>query len=239
MLRKQMSAVLITLTALLPALAPVASAEPAGPFRLFLPVVFGSGAAPTQPSALFWAERYSLPEGGCSTLHWKTQGAYDVFLDGQRVGAQGTQEVCPLGTQFYTLEVAIGGPIGAEPGSVALIREVVLTAGEPFLLTNEVIAQGTISAIATVADVDPKTSGDQPGYRLDVKNINKLWAFNASWNPATASVSIAQEAIDLGEQGPVHWPLHVGQSVEFYAECAAATCLVDYMSWHYLYMTTE
>lgn len=239
MQRTRMSALLMTLAVLLLALAPAASAQPLGPSRVLLPLVFAPGSAP-QPSALFWSERYTLPTGGCATLHWKTQGAYEVYLDGARVGAQGTQQACPTANQFYTLEVLIGGPVGAAPGgTIVIYREVFLSAGEPVLRANEVIAQGTISAIAPAADVDPKADGDQPGYRLDLKNVNKLWAYNPGWNQATVSVNVPQEAIDLGEQGPVHWPLRVGQGVEFFAECDGAACLVDYMSWHYLYMTTE
>lgn len=238
MQRTRMSDLLMALAVLLLALTPAASAQTTGPFRLFLPVVFAFGA-PAQQPALFWAEQYTLPAGGCTMLRWKTQGASEVYLDGQRVGAQGAQEACPSNTQFYTLEVLIGGPIGAEPESVVIIREVLLSEGEPWLATNEVIAQGTISAISPTLDVDPKTDGNQPGYKLDVKNLKKLWAFTPGWNLTAVAVNVPQEAVNLGGNGPVHWPLHVGQNVEFFAECAEASCLVDYTTWHYLYMTSE
>ena len=243
MRRNRMSALLMSLALLLLALAPAASAQTSGPHRLFLPVVYTQVSGPLQPQVTFYAGRYSLPTGGCATLTWRAQGATAVYLDGASVPAQGSQQVCPFATQFYSLEAVFGGPLGNPPqageGSIVVFRELVLTAGDPPLKASEVIAQAVINAITESADVDPTTTGDQPGYRLDLKNVNALFTGSPGWNHAAVTLNVPAEAINIGQAGPVHWPLHAGQHVEFYAACDGDDCLLDYVAWHYLYMTSE
>ncbi len=55
---------------------------------------------PTPPpppgvSLEFEAGRTSLPYGECTTLRWRVQNAQEVRLDGAKVAAAGTQQVCP------------------------------------------------------------------------------------------------------------------------------------------------
>jgi hypothetical protein len=226
---------LLLVVVLLFALAPAAWADPAqptAPRQIYLPALFTAAATPAPSTIPFWAEQYTLSEGGCTRLHWKVQNAKDAFLDGAAVPFAGSRTVCPSNTQFFTLEVV-------RPDNTIAIYEVVLTEGEPFLLTDEVVAKGIVSSITLAADVDPREAGNQGGYQVGLRNVTKLWAFSPAGNEPTVTLGVPQAAVDLGEFGPLHWPLRIGQGVEFYAECNGPACLLDVTSWHYLFVTTE
>ena len=226
---------LLLVALLFAALAPAAGAEPAQPTatsKSFLPAVFTVAPGPALASTPFWAEQYTLPAGSCTTLRWSTSNATEVYLDGAGVPSTGAQQVCPTNVQFYSLEVV-------RTDNQADIYEIVLTAGEPFLLTDEVVAKAVVDSVTRVADVDPKEPGSQAGYHVGLKNVAKLWAFSPAWHESAVTLGIPQAAIDFGQSGPLHWPLRIGQSVEFYATCQGPACLLDFTSWHYLYVTSE
>ncbi len=75
--------------------------------------VTGATATPTAPVAtatppwnrVFWADRYTLAPGECTTLHWQVENVISVFLDGQGVAGKDTRQVCPGQTTNYTLRV--------------------------------------------------------------------------------------------------------------------------------------
>jgi hypothetical protein len=90
-----------------------------------------------------------------------------------------------------------------------------------------------------VADVDPEQAGNQPGHRLTLTGVQKRYSAIADWNYSQVSLALPETATTVGPDGPVHWPLHAGQGVEFRAACNAAACLLDIAQGHYLYMTTE
>ena len=71
------------------------------PPKLYLPLVFAQPSAATA----FWADRYVLGIGECTTLHWSVADAQAVYLDGAGVPAQGSQAVCPAETHWYILRV--------------------------------------------------------------------------------------------------------------------------------------
>jgi hypothetical protein len=179
----------------------------------------------------FWAEQYTLPTGGCTTLRWNVQNVQTIFLDGQGVTGVGSQQACPLNTQFYTMEIV-------DTTGTAKILEVVLSAGEPLLGPNEVIVQGIVNAVSRVNDVDPVEQGDQPGYSVTIDGIRNLWTA-PGFTQGNVSVGVPQVAIDLGENGPLHWPLRTGQQVELRAACDGASCRFDYTSEHYLYWRSQ
>lgn len=226
---------LLLVALLLAALAPAAAAEPAQPnasSRIFMPAVFTVAPGPALATIPFWAEQYTLSAGTCTTLRWRTENAKAVYLDGNGVPASGSQQVCPTNNQFYILEIVRSDDTSA-------VHEIVLSANEPFLLTDEVLAKGVVSGVTPVVDVDPKESGNQPGYHVGLANVTKLWAFSPAWNEPAVTLGVPQEAVDLGASGPLHWPLRTGQRVEFYAVCQGSACLLDFTSWHYLYVTSE
>lgn len=75
--------------------------------------VSGVTTTPTAPSAtatppwnrVFWADRYTLAPGECTTLRWQVENVISVFLDGQGVAGKDTRQVCPTQTTNYTLRV--------------------------------------------------------------------------------------------------------------------------------------
>ena len=68
---------------------------------LYLPLVLAQPAA----AGTFWADRYQLGPGECTTLHWSVTDAQAVHLDGVGVPAQGSRVVCPTVTTAYVLRV--------------------------------------------------------------------------------------------------------------------------------------
>jgi hypothetical protein len=197
--------------------------------KLTITVSQSPGAA---AGSAFWAEQYTLPAGGCTTLRWNVQNVQSVYLDGQGVTGAGSQQACPTVTQFYTLEIT-------DSTGTTKILEVVLTAGEPFLQDNEVIIQGIVNAVTRVNDVDPLEQGDQPGYNVTIDGIRNLWVGPNGFNQANVTVGVPQAVIDLAENGPTHWPLRPGQQVEMRATCEGATCRFDYTTEHYLYWRSQ
>jgi len=65
-----------------------------------------SFATPTPILAIrsFLAQPVTIDLGGCSILVWNVVGASEVFLNGERVGAQGSKSVCPTESNTYALE---------------------------------------------------------------------------------------------------------------------------------------
>ncbi len=180
----------------------------------------------------FWAEQYTLPPGGCTTLRWNVQNVQSVFLDGKGVTGVGSEQACPIGSQFYTLEVI-------DSTGTAKLLEIIVSSDDPGLAPNEVIIQGIVNAVSRVNDVDPVEQGDQPGYNVVIDGIRNLFVGMPGFNQANVTVAVPQQAVDLGENGPVHWPLRTGQQVELRATCDGANCRFDPNSLHYLYWRSQ
>lgn len=236
-------ATLIAALVLLAVLAPAASAgqssapaapDPAAPSLVYIPFIAApDGFQPVTLAVKFWAERYALPAGGCTTLHWQVQGAKSVAFNGSPAAANETREACPGGTEFYQLQVTA-------LNDVVTLYDIVLTAGDPGLGPDEVIAQGKVASLAPVADTDPTQPGDQAGYRLQLSGVKALYAGTPGWNEASVTLDVPQMLIDYAPVGaPVDWPITAGQTVEFRATCGGASCLVNANGQSYLYLTSE
>ena len=66
---------------------------------LYLPLVIAQ--LPAADS--FWADRYQLRPGECTTLHWSVTNVRAVYLNDMGVAAEGTRQVCPVQTTTYVL----------------------------------------------------------------------------------------------------------------------------------------
>ena len=197
--------------------------------RLTITVVQGAASV---VDAAFWAEQYTMPQGGCTTLHWNVRNVVSIYLDGDGVTGEGSRQACPESTQFYTLEIM-------DTSGQVNIKEVVLMAGDPGLTSRDIIAQGVIGSISSQPDVNVAEPGEQPGYDIVIDGIRLLYAGTPGINLSRATVRLPQTAIDLGDNGPVHWPMRPGQQVEFRAGCDGETCYFDYYADAYLYWRSE
>ncbi len=63
---------------------------------------------PPSPEAWFRVDANPIPAGACITLRWNTSNAVEIYLDGERVSADGSRDVCPSASQEYKLRV-VGG----------------------------------------------------------------------------------------------------------------------------------
>jgi hypothetical protein len=60
---------------------------------------------PLSPEAWFRVDANPIPAGTCITLRWNTSNAVEIYLDGERVGADGSRDVCLSASQEYKLRV--------------------------------------------------------------------------------------------------------------------------------------
>lgn len=126
-------------------------------------VAIGPGATPTPTrpawASVFWADRYNLTPGECTTLHWQVENVIEVFLDGQGVSGRDTRQVCPSQTTSYTLRVR----------STAGIRE--------FTIPITVTAQGQ-AAIEFTADSYRVAPSQCTVLRWRVTNVRAVYLNN-------------------------------------------------------------
>jgi hypothetical protein len=174
----------------------------------------------------FWAERYTLLPGGCTTLHWDVQNVREVYLDEQGVPGVGAKQVCPSGVQFYTLRAVDNANEGAS-------QEITLLGNNPVLSAPEVIVQGVVKDVAPTSDIDPTQPGAQTGYRLAIDGVNPLFTGTPGWSLPTLTLDVPQSFISQ-EGGPVDWPINPGQQVEFRATCTGSQCTLQSMQGTYL-----
>jgi hypothetical protein len=79
--------------------------EPLPPLA-YLPLITSQPTGWRQPGTLL-ADNNILEPGHCTTLHWATQNADQVYLNDWGVAAIGSVEVCPAQTTTYTLRVVL------------------------------------------------------------------------------------------------------------------------------------
>ncbi len=198
--------------------------------RLTIAVIAGTES---DVDVAFWAEQYTLPEQGCTTLHWRVKNVLTVYLDGEGVVGVGTQQACPTDTQYYTLEIT-------DTAGTATIKEIVLFGGTPPPLGNtEVIGQGIVNEVSRRTDISSSEQGDQPGYDITIDGLHLLFTGASGYSQSTMTLHLPQSIIDLGDNGPVQWPVRSGQQVEFRVRCEGPDCFFDYANDAYLYWRSE
>lgn len=195
--------------------------------RVTITVLEGSAAA-----IRFWAERYSLPAGGCTTLHWSVTNVREVYLDDVGKSGEGSSQACPAGSQYYTLRVV-------NNAGESIIRELSLEAGDPGLSAPELIAQGVVSEVVRMADLDSGTLGDQSGYRLTIDGINPLFVGSNGWTASVVYLRVLDGLTQIGVGGPVDWPINTGQQVEFRAVCDSTGCSLQLALSNYLFLRSQ
>lgn len=192
-------------------------------------------AVSTTPANLFrfWAEQYTLPANTCTTLHWQVQDVQSVFLGERGVTGQGTDLACVASTsQTYTLRII-------DNSGQTLLKKLTLETGDPGLAVQEIIAQGVVSEVQRQEDVDSSVDGSQPGYLVVVDGLRPLFLPTTSWSQAVVTLRVLQSWIDVGDGGPVYWPLNPGQLVEFRAWCNGADCPLWQTSRAYLRLRSD
>jgi hypothetical protein len=105
------------------------------------PVVPTATSSPPEPMVWFRLDENPIPAGSCTTVRWDTDDALEVYLDGERVNAAGSQESCPTTSQEYHLRVVgeagekthtlVLGVTGALPSVTATPQPVALLSASP------------------------------------------------------------------------------------------------------------
>jgi hypothetical protein len=185
-----------------------------------------------EPILHFWADQYTLAANACTVLSWNVQNVQEVYLDDQAVLGQGSKSVCPQPNQLYTLRVT-------DNAGDSIERYIKLFIGDPALAGPEVIAQGIVNDLIQAIDMDPGQPGDQPGYRLVIDGVNALFTGTPGWGQTAVVLGVPQSLIERGQAGPVDWPIHPGQQVEFRAMCDGPNCIVNAGQGSYLRLRSE
>jgi hypothetical protein len=182
-----------------------------------------------------WAERYTLPPGDCTQIHWSVQNVQEVYLavDGEEEGVpgEGSRRVCPTDWQYYTVRaVAADGKRGE--------REIWVQGGTPTLGPDEVIAQAVVASVSWVSDLNPEVAGDQPGWNLALEGLNPLYQGSGNCCQTDMSLQVPQIYLDPRAGQPVDWPISAGQQIEFRAGCAGGVCTLESSPEFYLRLTS-
>ncbi|MBI9046648.1 MAG: hypothetical protein JEZ06_19310 [Anaerolineaceae bacterium] len=86
----------------------------------------------------FWADASSITSGECTTLHWTTQNANIVTLDGSEVGLSDNRQVCPTASTTYNLRVLAN--------SGTLDRQIIISVTAPGDTTPPPVPQPMVPA---------------------------------------------------------------------------------------------
>ena len=173
----------------------------------------------------FWAEQYSLQPGKCTNLHWQVEEVDAVYLtttSGEEgVAGIGSKQVCPTAaSQVSKLRAeADGGDRSAEKD----LTLHVLDPNSPGLQPNEVVAQGIVNSVSAIADADPVTTGNQPGFQVVVDGLNPLFKGTGECCQTVVNLKLTQKQIDNSAE-VVDWPVNPGQFVEFRGACSGNAC---------------
>jgi hypothetical protein len=181
---------------------------------------------PDTVAVRFWADQYTMGHNGCTNLHWSVQNVVEVDLQEgsdtpHGVGGVDSRNVCPGGKKEYTLSIV------KNTGDTPTLKKITLLSGAPetaALLNNETIATGHVRDVGFVPDLDPNTAGNQPGYRLLVDSVEKMFAGSGPCCdiPVTIEVTQDQALNKVGEF--LDWPINQDQLIEFRALCTNNTC---------------
>ncbi len=177
-------------------------------------------------SMRFWADQYTMRPSTCTTLHWSVEGVQAVYVGEtgreQGVPGVGSRQACPIGRQSYTMRATT-----ADGRSESL--QLTLDGVEPFLGTDEVIAQGVVRSVSRSSDINPTSPGQQPGWGIVVDGINVLFSGPGNCCAVAVMLRVTEALID-GQAifgVPIDWPINSGQRVEFRAICSASDCYLD------------
>ncbi len=182
-----------------------------------------------------WAERYTLPPGECTQVHWSVLNVQEVHLaiDGEEepVTGESARRMCPTDWQYYTVRaVTSDGKTGE--------REIWIEAGTPTLGPEEVIAQAVVANVSRVADLNPNVDGDQPGWNLALEGLNPLFRGNGNCCQTNVTLKIPQDYLDQEGGQPLDWPISARQQIEFRAGCTGGTCTLESSPEHYVRLTS-
>lgn len=118
-------------------------------------------ATPTRPAwaSTFWADRYTLTAGECTTLHWQVENVISVYLDGVSVTGNETRQVCPAQTMSYLLRVTTAA--GTQDRTVTIT-----------------VTSGAQAAIEFTADSYQITAGECTTLRWRVTDVRAVYLNN-------------------------------------------------------------
>jgi hypothetical protein len=171
----------------------------------------------------FWADQYLLHPNACTTLHWVVQDVDGVFFkeNGVETGVEGikSKEVCPKGEQTYTLTAKVGDRTDH--------KDITLQAADVAPRAQELIAQGIVTEVTEMSDIDSKNPGSRAGFRIVVDGITSLANSVDGCCQSTMTLLLTKPVAETLYPSYVDWPIHEGQQIEFrLAPCNSSSCTI-------------
>jgi hypothetical protein len=152
------------------------------------------------PTVEFGADNGELISGECTTLRWTVEYATAVYLNGEGVPGQATQQVCPVSTTSYQLRVEAPG------GDVERVLTVNVTAPvdetPPPAPTLQVPEDGLLlgcRAEQTLAWLPVTDPSGISGYdvRIESEYGTEQWAEVQEWTEVSGK-QVVFDAVDCG-----------------------------------------
>jgi len=137
------------------------------------------------PEVTFWVDDDTITAGACTMIHWETQGAATVTLNGMDVTPSGSVSVCPETTTTYTIHAEGAGGTVDQSLTVNVSAPADTTpppVPEPFVPADElVIACSFTQMLAWLPVSDP--SGVVYYVRLEQQVTTSSWNPVDEWGP--------------------------------------------------------
>jgi hypothetical protein len=123
---------------------------------------------PAAPMVWFRLDDNPIAAGTCTTVRWDTDSALEIYLDGERVSADGSRQVCPVTPQEYRLRVVsaageqtdtlVLGVTGAVPSPTAISQPTGFPSPSPSPLPQPAPATSSLPSPTPEPGANPSPS---------------------------------------------------------------------------------
>jgi hypothetical protein len=147
---------------------PLPTETPVPPTATLPPATPTATSPPPAPVVWFRLDDNPIAAGTCTTVRWDTDNAQDIYLDGERVSADGSRELCPTASQEYHLRVVsaageqtdtlVLGVTGAVPSPTAVSQAAALPSPSPSPLPQPAPATSSPPSPTPEPGADPSPS---------------------------------------------------------------------------------
>jgi hypothetical protein len=147
---------------------PPPTETPIPPTATLPPATPTATSPPPAPMVWFRLDGNPIAAGTCTTVRWDTDNAQEIYLDGERVSADGSREVCPTTLQEYHLRVVsaageqtdtlVLGVTGAVPSPTATSQPAALPSPSPSPLPQPAPATSSPPSPTPEPGADPSPS---------------------------------------------------------------------------------
>lgn len=185
-------------------------------------------------SAEFSADETSLRPGECTSLHWKTENASQVLLNGEEVKPEGDLGVCPQEDEEHVLQVEYKDKHSEELKVQLLLVPDTPTPTATYLRPTSTPTRTPTPTYVPTPDTIPPPApvGMSPcGTRKSFPQIGPCTIVNLSWYPVSDPSGISQYMIVLTD-------VYTQQSTTYYTQSTSYGVPAG-NSWYYWQVSAQ